>query len=46
MQRMNIYIGDKPGIKDRLKKVADKKDVSISWVVKRAVEEYLNNEEV
>ena len=42
-KRTNFYIPE-PAI-ERLKKLAEKKDVSVSELVRRAIEEYLVREE-
>jgi metal-responsive CopG/Arc/MetJ family transcriptional regulator len=42
-RRTNIYLPEEQ--LRRLRKMADKKDVSVSELVRRAIEEYLKNEE-
>ena len=42
-KRTNIYLPEEQ--LRRLRKMAEKKDVSVSELVRRAIEEYLKNEE-
>ena len=42
-KRTNIYLPEEQS--RRLKKLAQKKDVSVSELVRRAIEEYLSKEE-
>ena len=46
MNKIDVYIGDRPELIDKLENESEKLDRSVSWVVRKALKEYFEESDI